>query len=167
MDTEQLFAEAEQQWEARNARAAFALYLQAARLGDVEAAMHIGYMYELGEGVGRDLRQAVRWYRRGWRRKDAAVASNIAVLYAELGQPRRAVRKAIAHGDYDAAVALAKFLLKTHSLKTRRLTTRRRSARKQIVELLQKAAGGRPMIDITPAGQEEAQNLLSDLGGEN
>lgn len=161
MDTHQLFVEAEQQWEAGNARAAFELYLQAATLGDAGAALNIGYMYELGEGVGRDLRQALRWYRQGWRRKDAAVASNMAVLYVELGQHRRAVRwwrKAIARGDYDAAVALAKFLLKT-----RQLRTRRRDDRQQIVELLQKAAGSRPMIDITPAGQEEAQQLLAEL----
>lgn len=157
MDAQQLFFEADQKWDAGEATAAFDLFLQAAALGHSGAALNVGYMYDVGEGVEKDLTKALLWYKRALKNKDLTACNNIALLYVELGQRRRALlwwRKAIAHGDNDAALELAKFLLKTGG----------RGATKQVIDLLKIAANSR-RTEITPAGQEEAQRLLSTLDG--
>lgn len=41
---------------------AFNHYLRAAILGDAKGAFYVGYMYEYGEGVKKDLNSAVKWY---------------------------------------------------------------------------------------------------------
>ena len=63
------FAEAYQTWRT------------AADAGDGAAARFIGVMYDAGEGVPQDQRQALQWYRRGADLGDRVAMFNVAVLY--------------------------------------------------------------------------------------
>ena len=75
---------------------------------------------------------------------------NIALTYAELGQRRQAIywwRKGIANGDGESALELAKFLMKSE----------------EVIELLKMAAACKESLEITPAGKEEAEDLLAIL----
>ena len=157
MNVKQLALDAAEKREAGDVTAAFDLFLQAATLGDAGAAFSVGYMYDVGLGVAKDLNQALFWYRRAWRGKQHCAGNNIALLYVELGQRRQALlwwRKAIAQGDRDAAVTLAKFLLQTAG---------GRNVHKQVVDLLKVAASKQEWTEITPAGKEEAEALLLAL----
>ena len=40
----------------------FAQMLQAARQGDVEAQFALGWCYYMGEGVGKNVAEAAKWY---------------------------------------------------------------------------------------------------------
>ncbi|MCI2056586.1 MAG: hypothetical protein LKJ86_05500 [Oscillibacter sp.] len=43
--------------------AAIDYYLSAAKLGDALAYTNIGYLYEKGQGVKKDVNEALNWYR--------------------------------------------------------------------------------------------------------
>ena len=64
-------------------------FVKAARLfrleadkGNPEAQAHLGYMYYAGEGVDRDARQAVDWYRKSAAQGNRDAQYNLGVAYA-------------------------------------------------------------------------------------
>ncbi len=52
-----------------------------ANLGDANAAFQIGYSYEKGQGVKKNLVEAVKWYRMGAEKGDMQAALNLAGIY--------------------------------------------------------------------------------------
>ena len=52
-----------------------------ANQGDKEAQYNLGYCYEYGEGVGKDLREAVSWYTRAAYQGDKNAQYNLGKCY--------------------------------------------------------------------------------------
>lgn len=95
-------------------KAAFRLFFDGAQRGDPMAQASTGVCFDSGEGVAKDLTQALYWYKRAWKNGAGTdVCMNVASLYASLNNRRQAVhwwRKAVALGDGDAALELADYL---------------------------------------------------------
>ena len=97
----------------RNARSAFSWYRCAAELGDPCAQLQLGNLLSEGVGCSRDDTSALLWYRRALRQGYASAANNIAVLYRDKGNRRRAYywfTRASELGDDDALVEVGKAL---------------------------------------------------------
>jgi len=92
----------------RNPAYAFRLLKTAAEGGHNEAAFPLGYAYNLGLGTRRSRRQAVRWYTVDYRYGHSGGSANIAIIYRDLGDLRRAFAwwmRAAALDDGDAVDA--------------------------------------------------------------
>ena len=63
--------------------AAFRLFKKAAEQGQANAQYNLGLMYYNGEGVTRDLKQAVYWYQKAAEQGDASAQNNLGVMYGE------------------------------------------------------------------------------------
>jgi TPR repeat protein len=59
------------------------LVLQAAQAGHPTATYEMGYLYENGDGVPKDLAQAAQWYQKGAAMGDAASESVLGLFYEE------------------------------------------------------------------------------------
>jgi TPR repeat protein len=106
-----LFNQANAAWDNGDMRQAFALFLQAARLGDVSSQLDLGYFFDQGLSVKKDKKKALEWYRRAYRQGDAGAANNIATIYRDLGDTRKMLwwfRRAAAMGDIDVLLDLGK-----------------------------------------------------------
>ncbi len=68
-------------YRARDFAAAAPLFLEAARLGNADAQLQIGWHYEFGKGVPLDMAEAVRWYTRSARQGNAIAQRNLGNLY--------------------------------------------------------------------------------------
>jgi TPR repeat protein len=91
----------------RNPAYAFRLLKGAAERGYQGAAFSLGYAYDVGLGTKRDKRQAVRWYKEDFRNDGTTGAGNLATIYRDAGDLRRAFgwwMRAAAMGDGDAMV---------------------------------------------------------------
>ncbi|WVM92675.1 tetratricopeptide repeat protein [Halopseudomonas pachastrellae] len=89
-------------------------YLKAAEQGHADAQYNLALLYDHGEGVALDDREAVRWYTAAAEQGDASAQYNLAIMYDEgEGVPvddRRAIewyRKAAEQGHADAQYNLA------------------------------------------------------------
>src|SRR4051812_37423495 len=76
----------------RNSTYAVRLLRQAAEGGDGTAARALGYAYDVGNGVPRDTAAALTWYRHAAKMGDTVAATNIATVYRDQGDLRRAHR---------------------------------------------------------------------------
>ena len=151
-ESEQLFDSACAAWDSGDSQRAFQLFFEAARLGDAGAQLNLGHFFDTGEGVERSVEQAMYWYKSAWRSGETCACSNIAMLYAEMGQSRRAISwwsKAAALGDGDAALDLARFML-----------IRSSDTKDKVFNLLSAAVGSK---NISDDGMEKAQMLLDVL----
>ena len=84
---------------------AFRLLKTAAEGGQTQAAAALGYAYDVGLGTKRNPRQAVRWYTADFRNGGTTGASNLATIYRDSGNLRRAFgwwMRAAEMGDGDA-----------------------------------------------------------------
>jgi len=84
---------------------AFRLLKRAAEAGYKEAAASLGYAYDVGLGTSGNKRQAVRWYTVDFRNGHSGGAANLATVYRDMGDLRRAFgwwMRAAALGDGDA-----------------------------------------------------------------
>jgi TPR repeat protein len=90
-----------------NPKAAVRAFLPAASSGNGSAAHSLGYCFDVGLGVRRNSKLAMRWYLRAWRRGIATSATNIATIYRDRGFFAQAVRwwqRAIEAGVREEAV---------------------------------------------------------------
>ena len=90
------------------------MLLSAARSGDKNAYLNLGYAYDAGLGVRRSRRKAIRWYLRSVAAGEASGANNLATIYRDRGDVPRTVRwlrKAIELGDSGAHLLLGQILL--------------------------------------------------------
>ena len=114
---ENLSVRADKEWEHRRLKTAFRLMRQAALLGELAAQVNVGYMYDTSTGVKRDLKKALYWYKRAYRRGASSAASNIGTIWRDRNACGRAMywfNRAIAlHGgdDGDASLEIAKIYL--------------------------------------------------------
>jgi hypothetical protein len=95
-------------------------YLAKAQAGDVDAQYNIGTMYYHGEGVERDLDQALKWFHLAAEQNDTAAQFNLGFMYGKgEGTPKnhRAsmewFKKAASQGHSGAHEILEKMFRKT------------------------------------------------------
>ena len=70
-------------YERKDYRGAFAVYSQAANLGHPRAMAVLGNMYHEGEGVPKDLGQAVKWYTEAAMRGNRGAQYSLGGMYEE------------------------------------------------------------------------------------
>lgn len=66
-----------------NYSTAMELFQQAAAKGNAEAQYQIGFLYEYGQGVTRDLEKAMKWYRQAAENGYAEAQAEIGITYAQ------------------------------------------------------------------------------------
>jgi uncharacterized protein len=91
----------------RNPAYSVRLLRRAAQMGDRSATGSLGYAYDVGRGIRRDRALALLWYRRAAHMGDCGAATNIATVFRDEGNLKRAHRwllRAVKMGDGDAAV---------------------------------------------------------------
>lgn len=128
------------------------LLKKAASTGLDMAQFGLAYCYDIGVGVRKNRREAMRLYRQAARQGMSIAAMNIAVLYRESGDRRgekRWLQRAVELDDTDAELALARLELGSRCGPDRRRYWKGR---------LRKIAQTR-----TPQG-EDAAALLRELG---
>ena len=109
-----LFVRAAKEADKGNLRAAFRLFLAAARAGDTSCQINLGNFYDEGKGVRRDPAAAMYWYKRAYRRGEASAAHNIGVMYRNEEKHTRAVqwfRKSVRLGNSESNLDIAKYFL--------------------------------------------------------
>ena len=146
--TEDLFIRANKQAEAGNLKAAFRLYLAAAKAGDASCQINLGNFYDEGSGVQRNRSAAMYWYKRAYRRGEPCAAHNIGVMWRNDGKYARALywfKRAVRLGDNEANLEIAKHYLQVeHNLL-------------KAIPYLEKVCASKR---VTEAGLEEARTLL-------
>jgi TPR repeat protein len=93
---------------------AFRVLLLAARRRDSSVFVNLGFFYNVGRGVRRSRRKALRWYREAASLGHAAAAHNMATVYRDRGDSLRTIRwleEAIHLGDSGSNVLLGQVLL--------------------------------------------------------
>ena len=131
----------------RNARYSVRLFRRAAEAGDPTAAGALGYAYDVGKGIPGDKASALEWYRLAARMGSTTAASNIAMVYRDKGNLRRAhqwLLRTVEMGDGDAAVSAGYGYL--YGIGVRRDVS---SARRMFRRALKGS-------DASPFGREEA-----------
>lgn len=84
---------------------AFQLFKHVAEKGYAQAYVSLGYAYDVGLGTKRNKSRAVHWYMRAYRSGQSLGAANLATVYRDAGDLRRAFSwwmRAVALGDGDA-----------------------------------------------------------------
>lgn len=106
-----IFSEACKAWDDGRLADAFRLFSSAAAEGDASCQLNLGYFYDNGIHVSRDVRLAVHWYHQAYRQGEAAGASNIATIHRDHKAYSRMIwwwRAAIRMGDNDAWLELGR-----------------------------------------------------------
>ncbi|MEE8575069.1 MAG: tetratricopeptide repeat protein [Thermodesulfobacteriota bacterium] len=85
-----LFTRASEAWDAGNLKEAFDLFHEAVKNGDSSSQLNLGYFYDEGIGVKKDIKKALYWYKKAARNGDPGAMSNIAIYYRSIGNIRRA-----------------------------------------------------------------------------
>ena len=113
----ELWVRADKEWEAGRVKSAFRLMLAAVRMGERGAQVTLGYMYDNAVGTKRNVRAALYWYKRAYRRGESCAAHNIGIVWRDAGNFRRSLywfERAIRmnHGDDgEAFLEIAKLYL--------------------------------------------------------
>jgi TPR repeat protein len=150
---DELFAQANREWDAGDEKVAFKLFLQAAAAGHASAKNSVGYFLDHGLGTRQNAAKAMTWYRKAARQGDLSAYSNIAINYRDEGNAKAAkvwFSKALDKGDASAALELAKLLLKTN----------RKSDSAKAKQYLRMATKSRHISD---EDKNAASRLLHDL----
>ncbi len=153
-DTNALLRIAYDAAEAGNFEHARRCYETGAALGDAMCLQALGYMYDVGEGVAADKALAMKLYRKAWKRGDHAAATNIAVLYREIGNKRMMFRwyQRVAYaGDGSAQLEMARCYVSGTGV------------RKDVTAALRCLAAANASDYITEYEREEAQAMISAL----
>jgi hypothetical protein len=149
--TDDLFIRADKLEDSGNFKAAFRLFLAAAKAGDSGCQLNVGNYYCDGKGIRRNLSRGLYWYQRAYRRGDASAASNIGMTRRNEGKPKKALswfRRAVKMGDAEANLEIAKYYIENE-----------KSSRKAIPYLERVCRSNR----VTEAGAEEAAKLLKQV----
>ncbi len=158
----ELYQRAEKQWADGKPRAAFRLFLAAAKLGFVPAFEIVAHFYDNGTGVKTNADAALHWYERmyrnghSWYREAhrqalSAAANNIGCILRDRQEQKRAIlwfQRAAKLGDGDANLNIAKIYL------------RHEGSRRNAIRYLQKI---RKAPWVTDGSIEEAKTLLEQI----
>jgi len=93
----------------------FLSFLGAAKLGDEEAQVAVGYAYAYGISRKANVDEALRWWKRAYRRGSWAAAFNLGMFYRDAKQWSKALKwfqRAVQAGDKDGLVEIAKIHLR-------------------------------------------------------
>lgn len=147
--------EAHTAWDSGRRKQALQLFQRGATSGLVGCMLVLGYFHDIGIGTRSDKAKAMHWYKRAYRKGDAAAASNIAILYKEQGKNRLVfswyARSAVL-GDGDSELELAKLYLAG------------RGVRRSIPNAKKRLRTALTSKRITEASREEAKELLARPG---
>jgi TPR repeat protein len=94
---------------------AFLSFLGAAKLGDEEAQVAVGYAYAYGISRKANVDEALRWWKRAYRRGSWAAAFNLGMFFRDAKQWANALKwfqRAVQAGDKDGLVEIAKIHLR-------------------------------------------------------
>jgi TPR repeat protein len=129
----ELYRRGDQAWSKGHLRAAFRLFLAAARAGMEAAFSRVGNFYHNGIGVKANPDAASDWYRLAYRSGSRSVANNIGCILRDrkkFGQAIEWFRRAIQQKDGDANLNIAKiYLHKGDLLKARSYLDKTRRSR--------------------------------------
>jgi len=145
--TDTLFIRADKLEDSGNLKAAFRLFLAAAKAGDTGCQINVGNYYCDGKAIRRNLSKGLYWYKRAYRRGEATAASNIGMTWRNEGKQKKAVswfRRAVKMGDDEANLEIAKHYLGSGSLR-------------KAISYLEKVCRSN---GVTEAGSKEAAQLL-------
>jgi Sel1 repeat len=76
-----LLKEAEELFNVGKNEEAFELYLKAAKKGSIEAQSTVGFMYEIGDGINKDVNEAVKWYTKAAEQGDVQSQDALGYIY--------------------------------------------------------------------------------------
>lgn len=96
------FADGVKAYEAGDYTGAYAAWAPLAERGDVAAMRNLGHLYRWGQGVERDIQQAMHWYRRAAETGFARAQANLAAIYLQ-GDEGVSIDYAEAHKWFEAA----------------------------------------------------------------
>jgi uncharacterized protein len=94
---------------------AFQSFLKAARLGDEEAQVSVGYAYAYGIFRKANVDKAICWWKRAYQRGSCAAAFNLGMFFRDAKQWTSALKwfeLAIEAGDEDGLIEIAKIHLR-------------------------------------------------------
>ena len=94
---------------------AFQSLLAAAKLGDEEAQVSVGYDYAYGITGKANVDEALRWWKRAYRQDSWAAAFNLGMFFRDAKQWAKALKwfeRAIRAGDKDGLIEIAKIHLR-------------------------------------------------------
>ncbi len=94
---------------------AFQSFLDAARLGDEEAQVSVGYAYAYGIFRKANVDEAFRWWKRAYRQGSWAAAFNLGMFFRDAKQWAKALKwfeRAIRAGDEDGLIEISKIHLR-------------------------------------------------------
>jgi len=94
---------------------AFPVLLEAAKLGDEEAQVELGYDYAYGMSGAVDEDEALRWWKRAYKQGSLAAAFNLGMFFRDAKQWKKALKwfeRAVQAGDDDGTVEIAKIHLR-------------------------------------------------------
>lgn len=77
------FADGVRAYEAGDHKAAYEAWLPLANRGDVAAMRNIGHLYRWGQGVEKDINQAIHWYRMAAEKGFSRAQANLAAIYLQ------------------------------------------------------------------------------------
>lgn len=105
---------ADQLQEHGDAHAAFHILLRAAQRADARVYLNLGYAYDVGRGVRRSKRKALRWYRRALEHGEAGAARNIGIVHRDRGAVVKALcwlECAVQLGDSGSNLLMGQILI--------------------------------------------------------
>ena len=155
MDTENLFNEADAEYNKGNLQRAFSLFLEAAKNGDDSAMGRVACMLGDGEGVEYDFEKSVYWDKKAVDAGNLSSMYNLGVSYRTKGDMKQAkfwFEKSFKSGDSDAAIQLAKILMDSES------------ELENVVYYLRKALQDK---DLDEDAKNEAETMLFKIEGKN
>jgi TPR repeat protein len=88
--------------------------MRAGRRGDPNVFVNLGYAYDVGQGIRKSRRRALRWYRLAVSRGEAAAALNIGTVYRDRGDVIRSLKwfsRAVRMGHPGANLEVGQLLL--------------------------------------------------------
>jgi len=135
----------------RNTSLAVRWYRRSAEAGNASAQVNLGNCLSTGRSARRNDAEALRWYKRALRQGSAIAPRNIATVYRDHGNLRRAMfwyKRAVACGDGDALAEVGERLYMGIGV--------RRDADEAVI-CFRKAIASK---NITQAGREDAMFRL-------
>ena len=111
------FIQANVAWDAGNFYQAFRLFLAGAKAGDVPCQTSLGYFYDNGIGVSKNLEKAFYWYLRACEEgRDPLASHNLAVLCRDNGDLQGAMKYfklSVELGNPDSLIELAEISVRS------------------------------------------------------
>lgn len=158
-DTSKLIDNAGDAYERGDLSLAGKLYLEAAKSGDAEAATFVGWMYETGSGMDKNLDEAATWYRFASDSSNLEASFYLGQLLEKLGRCDEAAlyyEKAARAGHLQSAYRLGAFYTRFQSDGQRWLTFAAENGHAFAIALL----GRRMFRGVWPGGRFKGLYLM-------